>query len=349
MKKNIYFICTDNKEPIGGVKQLYRQVDILNKNGFNAFIVHRKKGFRHKWFKNETKIIYNLSLYSKIEKILMKKKLTLYKSLKNFIRSRNEDSIDKNGILVFPEIYGPRINELNIDIDKVIFNQNCYYTFNNNKIKDLSIKNIYNDESFLASIVVSEDSKKYLQYIFTESATHRIHLGINTNKFSYDKVSKKKQIAFMPRKLGHDIVQIVSILKIRNNLKNWNFIPIDNKTEDEVAKILNESLIFLSLNHREGFGLPPAEAMASGCIVIGYAGQGGKEYFKTDFSFKIDEGNIIQFVDKIEEVALKLEKEDNEIIKMSQYASDYILNNYNLKKEEESIILTWNKILNNKK
>ena len=59
MEKKLYFICTENKKPVGGIKQLYRQVDILNKNGFNAFIVHRKKGFRHKWFENETKIIYN--------------------------------------------------------------------------------------------------------------------------------------------------------------------------------------------------------------------------------------------------------------------------------------------------
>ena len=86
--------------------------------------------------------------------------------------------------------------------------------------------------------------------------------------------------------------------------------------------------------------------MASGCIVIGYAGQGGKEYFKPEFSFKVDEGNIIQFVEKVEEIAIKLENNDNDIIEIQQNASTYISENYNLKKEEESIISTWNKILN---
>lgn len=345
MEKKIYFICTDTKQPIGGIKQLYRQVDILNENGFDACIVHRKKGFRHKWFKNNTKIIYNLSIYDSIDKIILKKKIKPFKVFKNFLRSKNDDIIDKNGILVIPEIYGPYISKLNKDIEKVIFNQNCYYTFNNCKIVDPKKKSIYLDEKFLASIVVSEDSKKYLEYTFPKSTTHRIHLGINTDMFSYNKALKKKQIAFMPRKLEDDIIQIINILKIRDNLKNWDFIPINNKTEDEVAHILNESLIFLSLNHKEGFGLPPAEAMASGCIVIGYAGQGGKEYFNTDFSFQIDEGNIIQFVDKIEEVSQKLDKNDVEIIKMSQYATDHILNNYNLKNEKNSIISTWKKIL----
>mgnify|MGYP003608191358 CR=1 FL=1 len=345
MKRKIYFICTANKQPIGGIKQLYRQVDILNQNGFDACIVHRKKGFRHQWFKNKTKIIYNLSIFTTIDEIILQKRVKPFKKIKNFLRSRNDDPIDKNGILVMPEIFGPYISEFYSDMQKVIFNQNCYYTFNNCTSIDLKKEPVYLNQNFLASIVVSEDSKNYLESTFPKSTTHRIHLGINTDKFSYNKATKKKQIAFMPRKLGDDIIQILNILKIRNNLKNWNFVPIDNNTEDEVAEILNESLIFLSLNHKEGFGLPPAEAMASGCIVIGYAGQGGKEYFNPDFSFKIDDGDVIQFVNKIEEIALNLEKNDVQIIKMPQYATNYILTNYNLKKEEESIVSTWNKIL----
>ncbi len=344
MKQKLYFICTENKEPIGGIKQLYRQVDILNKNGFNAFIVHRKKGFRHKWFQNNTKIIYNLAIFNKIDEIF-KKKVKPLKIIKNYIRTKKDDPIDDNGILIIPEIFGPYISSINNKIQKVIFNQNCYYTFNNCSLDESKNNPIYLDEKFLASIVVSEDSKKYLEYSFPKSITHRIHLGINTNKFFYNKASKKKQIAFMPRKLEDDIIQIINILKIKSNLGNWDFVAIHNKTEDEVATILNESSIFLSLNHREGFGLPPAEAMASGCIVIGYAGQGGKEYFSPNFSFKIDEGNIIQFVEKIEEVAVMFNNNNTNLLEMQENASIYISENYNLLKEEESIVSTWKKIL----
>lgn len=344
MKQKLYFICTDNKKPVGGIKQLYRQVDILNENGFDAFIVHRKKGFRHQWFQNDTKIIYNIGVFNTIDKIF-KKRIKPLKAFKNYFRTKNDDPIDKNGVLIVPEIYGPYISELNSDIKKVIFNQNCYYTFNNCELNESKNNPVYLDKNFLASIVVSEDSKKYLEHIFPKSITHRIHLGINTVKFKYNKELKKRQIAFMPRKLEDDIIQIINILKIKNNLEHWDFVAIDNKTEDEVATILNQSLIFLSLNHREGFGLPPAEAMASGCIVVGYAGQGGKEYFKPEFSFKIDEGDIMQFAQKVEEVAIKLNNNDETIINMSQKASNYINENYNLKNEEESIVTTWKKIL----
>ena len=336
----IYFICPDNKEPVGGIKQLYRQVDILNDNGFNAYIVHKRKWFRHKWFENKTKIINSRFIFEEID-ILLGRKLQTFKS---FFKKK-VNNLDSNGILVIPEIYGPNIINLLKGTGKVVFNQNCYYTFNNFDLNTFNNNNIYNNPDLLGVIVVSENSKKYLEYTFPKSPIHRIHLGINTSKFIYNKASKKKQIAFMPRKLEDDIIQIINILKIKNNIKNWDFVSINNKSEEEVAKILNESLIFLSLNHKEGFGLPPAEAMASGCIVIGYAGQGGEEYFNPNFSIKIDEGNIIQFVEKVEEITLKYEKNDFGVIKMPQYANDYILNNYNLKKEEESIVSTWKKIL----
>ena len=45
-------------------------------------------------------------------------------------------------------------------------------------------------------------------------------------------------------------------------------MPIENKSRNEVAKILQESQLFVNLVYQEGFGLPSAEAMACGCPVI---------------------------------------------------------------------------------
>ena len=108
---------------------------------------------------------------------------------------------------------------------------------------------------------------------------------------------------------------------------------------------MKESILFLSFNHREGFGLPPAEAMACGCYVIGYHGQGGKEYFKHDFSSVIEDGNIIEYVKKIEEITMVYEKNPNLILEKGRQASEFILSNYSIEKEEESTINIWNNIL----
>ena len=53
--------------------------------------------------------------------------------------------------------------------------------------------------------------------------------------------------------------------------------PINGLPQEEVAVILKKSLVFLAFGHPEGFGLPLAEAAASGCYVIGYSGLGGRE------------------------------------------------------------------------
>ncbi len=104
----------------------------------------------------------------------------------------------------------------------------------------------------------------------------------------------------MARKSYHDISQVINILKTRGLDREYNFIPIDNCSEEDVAKILSESLMFLCFGTFEGFQLPPAEAMACGCIVIGYHGQGSKEFLKKDISFPVETGNILSFVKTIE-------------------------------------------------
>ncbi|WP_231283066.1 glycosyltransferase [Capnocytophaga ochracea] len=149
----------------------------------------------------------------------------------------------------------------------------------------------------------------------------------------------------MPRKLTDDVRQVILILKLRGVLSNWSLVSIDNKNELEVANIMKESVFFLSFNHREGFGLPPIEAMACGCYVIGYHGEGGREYFNPKFSSSIEGGNIIEYVKKVEELLLIYEKSPEIIIEKGKKASDFILSNYSMEREEKDTISIWNNIL----
>ena len=50
--------------------------------------------------------------------------------------------------------------------------------------------------------------------------------------------------------------------------------------------------VFLSLSRLEGFGLTPLEAMASGCVVAGFTGIGGREYAIPDNGFWADEDDF---------------------------------------------------------
>ena len=53
----IYVFAPDLAHPLGGMRMLYRHVDILNTNGFEAFIVHNSARFKIDWFEHETPVL----------------------------------------------------------------------------------------------------------------------------------------------------------------------------------------------------------------------------------------------------------------------------------------------------
>jgi glycosyltransferase involved in cell wall biosynthesis len=63
----------------------------------------------------------------------------------------------------------------------------------------------------------------------------------------------------------------------------------------EVATKLGESKIFMSFSELEGLGLPPIEAALAGNLVVGYTGQGGKEYWHAPLFEEIANGDIRGF------------------------------------------------------
>jgi hypothetical protein len=327
-KPRIYVLSTDTNVPCGGIKQLYRHVDILNDHGFDASIIHSEKNFRCTWFKNNTPI----SCLAKTQ-------------------------IEKSDYLVVPEILGELFSEakadgglnrrlkefISLSKNTVIFNQNCYLSFNGYSITDSDVNPFWLSKSLIAAIVVSEDSRQYMNYVFPNIETFRIHNSVDSTLFSYQD-EKKKQICFMPRKLRNDVSQVVNILKYRDALGDFKLIPIENKTEREVAQIMKESFMFLSFSYQEGCALPPIEAMMCGCLVIGYDGRGGREYFSRHVSFPIEGCNIIEFEKAVEDVIRHHNQNPAVFDEKRKKASEYVRTLYSPEVEREDIVQCWKQI-----
>jgi glycosyltransferase involved in cell wall biosynthesis len=339
----IYFICPTNKYATGGVKQIYRQVEILNNNGINARILHKWHGNRERWLQINPPISYSPYIFKQIKYKANSKSINVFRRLTLLFLKMASKKIDSNSILVFPEFYGLNAHQITPNLPRAIFNQNCYYTFDHSNTFDIR-NNSYTDNKTLAVITVSEDSQNYLKHTFPNTTIHKIRLGIDSELFFHSK-EKKKQICFMPRKLSHDISQVINILRLKGIDSSWDLVPIENKSEKEVAQIMRESAIFLSFNHREGFGLPPAEAMACGCIVIGYKGRGGAEYFKPEFSYSVEEGDIVGYVNKIIYIISLFDSNPDHVIAQGKHASDFILTNYSVANEIHDVNTLWKNII----
>lgn len=336
----IYYMCHIETKAVGGHRKIYDHVDILNKQGFEAYVVHNQLGFRYDWFPNQTRIAYMDSIF---DPLIVTDSSGKQQSL---------PPISQNDILVLTEtaVYKtfPFISKNQLYF--VIFNQNAYYTFYNAEIPThpfpcTSEEEIpYYSQNLLGTIVVSQDLVDYLQFAFPKAHISRMTISFDSDLFYYQ-ANKKKQIAFMPRKRKMDAVQVVEIIKARNQLKDWTFYPIDSLSAAKVGQIFRESALFMSFSFFEGFGLPPVEAMACGCMTIGFHGNGGKEYFKEPYAYPIAEGEILDFARTVEGIALDYDQKADVYREKGKIASQFVCETYSKEKEEKELIAIWGEIL----
>jgi glycosyltransferase involved in cell wall biosynthesis len=345
-KKRILVITPENPDPSGGIKQLYRMVDVLNLNGFEAYIIHKTNGFRYEWFQNKTPILYNFKILKQLDTLYDSPKVSFSEKIRHFLKNlfanKNSCKIYKEDIIVFPEFYGMHINEILIDNPKVIYVQGCYLTFSNHPLNKNLINTPYLKESTIGIIINSDDGINYFKNVFPKKKVYKVRHAIELDQFSPS--TKKKQLAFMSRKNFEDIRQVLGNLYLKKLLDDWSVIDIHNLNHAEVADILSESAVFLSSGIDEGFGLPALEALASGCLVIGYTGKGGDEYFNTKLSIKIPEKDVQEFIKVTEEKMIFLNNNLNWIDQYANEVREYIDERYSLEIEQQDIKATWSAI-----
>lgn len=93
------------------------------------------------------------------------------------------------------------------------------------------------------------------------------------------------RIAWMPRKnpaLARQIRQVaLELLRLDESAPRPDWVELHGMEQAEVAARLAACDIFLTSSLAEGFGLPPVEGMAAGCVPVGFAGLGGWEYMRS--------------------------------------------------------------------
>lgn len=266
----VYYLCHVNDQTAyGGVLVLYRHVDRLNAAGIPAKIVHGVRGFRSNWFANDTAIAYPPFTVSDAD------------------------------LLVIPEYMNPALNELAPGVPKVSINQNAYLTFRG--VERAQPHPYVSCTDLLGVLCFSEDSRQYLQHAFPDLEVHRALYSYGGPAFSPPRGGqKRRRIAYMPRKRPSESHQVLSILHARGALQGWEILSIAGMDRDAVSEALRDSALFLAFGEHEGFGMPPVEALASGCYVIGYSGYGGDEYFDPRFTSAVPDGHVRRFAEQVE-------------------------------------------------
>ena len=312
----VLVLCPDWTFPAGSVRKLYRHVDVLNGNGIDAMIVHQNSGFRCRWFENQTPVTYLEAVWP----------------------PRATD------ILLIPESISAQIVPVTRGVRKVILNQNAYQTFIGDTSGAQRAVVPRRDLDVLATLVVSEDSRRYLEYIFPGHPIHRIHNSVDPALFHYQ-AQKQRRIVFMPRKKKDDAVQVLNMLRMRGALEGFEVVAVSNQNERETAKILRESMLFMSLCTYEGSPMPPLEAMACGCLTVGYHGRGGAEYVNEFYAFPVEPEDVLGFAQTMEQVLGRIRENPVPLLEQGRQASEFVLAKYTPELEEEDILTAWRSIL----
>src|SRR5437762_14104671 len=96
------------------------------------------------------------------------------------------------------------------------------------------------------------------------------------------------------------------------------WIPIENMSEEEVARLLGSTTIYLSLPYLESFGLVPLAAMAAGCIVVGFHGYGAMEYASSENGIWLRPDHLEEVVDTLADVIARLDRDDADLRKLRE-------------------------------
>jgi hypothetical protein len=254
----ILYFNHEHARPAGGVRAIYTHVLLLNRNGLPAFVIHRTPGFKPTWFTEPLPTLYS------------------------------DQGLQLNGsdILVIPEDLPILPSLKSTPVRKIIFCQNHFYAF-----RVLPPGETWRTLGITHVLCSSEIIADFVQKTLGWSEAPVVHCAIDQDLFK--PAEKKLQIAYMPRKAPLAASFIRGVFETLDpNASKVKWIELENMPPDRVAAALSESAIFLSLSHLEGLGLPPLEAMASGCAVTGFHGHGGLEYARPDNGFWSEEGNL---------------------------------------------------------
>ena len=245
----LIFLCPFSRsEATGGIKNAYRQAELLTQSGFDAF-VYQPEG-PPSWFETNARVLREPRF-----------------------------APGPDDVLVFPEVLNGMLAELvqaPMPAKKVLYCQAHYFALFNSIAPERLTQ-----LGFARVACQSSIAKGFLERVLRFRDVTVIPCYIDQALFFPRE--KTLQIAFIPRKLPREAAAIHRIFHLKHpDLGNTRWVAVENKSERETAEIFGSSAVVLSLPFLESFGLVPLEAMASGALVAGFHGYGGQEYARAE-------------------------------------------------------------------
>lgn len=267
----VFFLSTMPKKPTGGVRVIYSYVNNLRKIGLDSYVLHPLKNYTYGFSDGDSPVY-------------------------------TPKQVSDSDHLVIPDVYIGRATAKNLNGHQnfSLFIQNPYIIrtiqkYNNKQV----IENVFTKAKFI--LCISEDTMSMILAMYPQSEGKLIRTTWALppeSGLSFQQASKEKLITYMPRK-NIDHIQL-TIDSLEKKLPHgWQLAPIVRMTRGELETALNKSSIYMSFGSFEGLPAPPVEAAIAGNYVVGYHGNGGKEYWRKPNFTEVNVCDIPHFASSV--------------------------------------------------
>jgi glycosyltransferase involved in cell wall biosynthesis len=248
-------------------------------------------------------------------------------------------ALEPDDVLVVPAIYGPLLHTIAPGIRKVVLNQGAGHP---PPLRSLDV--LYEHPEIVAVLAVAEEGRELLSWLAPGARLHVVPVAVHLELFRY-RPDKRPRIAYMPRRNGEHAQAAFKMVARRRTLGNYELVAVDDLSHEQTAEVVGSSLIFLAVSLSEGFGLPPAEAMATGSIVVGYDAFGGREYMRPDVCFPVVTGDVLALAQELERVLMLAATDPDHLAARGRTAHELIASRYSPERQERELLAFWRELL----
>ena len=332
------FLAPDIRGSSGGVAVLYLCAEILRTNGLDAVVVHQSRRGQYWNVSSTAKVAYTYCLRRRLGRgvgllVRLKKEAGV---LVDWFRGGSSArlTVQPSDILVVPEFMLAMLQRTFPASQKIVFVQN---PFSYLPAVSASVRQGTDPHGGVAlNLGVSQICLDALELTDASPIAH-VPVGPSFERFRFAE-TKKLQIAYMPRKRWPESRVVVDALRRCKEMNGVELIEIDGQPQDSVAKILAESMFFISFMRRESLGFPAMEAMASGCVVIGYTGLGGREYFDSQTGIPVVEDDTPALVHAVEGAVAAYRRDPTVYEEMRRRAAALVSERYSRGRTEKALL-----------
>lgn len=263
MTRQVVYVVPDVTEPSGGVRAMYRHAELAQRTGFDAKVWHFAEGFQTGWFSSTAQVI-----------------------------SGETCELGPDDVLVVPEVMVLDGFDPAPGVRKVVYNQNHYYTYDNFTGTDYPAWKPA--PQVWAGSKVSVD---VLSALHPKLKVQLVPYVIDTELYRFAE-ERKRKIVLLPRKRPREAAVLSTLFRNDKRFADVEVVSLDDVTEQKIADELADASVFIALGRDEGFGLPVAEALSAGCVVIGYPAGGGAELFHAPGTHAVEDADVLTIVEK---------------------------------------------------